>query len=303
MTRVEIVIVGGGPAGLSAALVLGRCRRRVVVLDHRRYRNAAASHVRGFLTRDGCPPHELRAIARAEIGRYPSVTILEDAAIGARRSGAGFEVETRSHGVLASEALLLATGFVDTLPPVAGARELHGELVVPCPYCDAWEVCDAPLAAFTYGDDRGARVAMSLLQWSREVVLCSHEPITLGVRATRALAARNIRVEHRRVTRVHRDGTGLRVVLADGESFWRRRMFYHLGGRPASDLAERLGAVLDATSSPVADRHQATTVPGLYAAGDATRDVLQAMVAAGEGCAAGVSMNAYLTERALRAGP
>src|SRR5688500_1239712 len=135
--RVEVVIIGGAPAGLSAALLLGRCRRDVVVFDDGNYRNATARHMHGFLTRDNISPRELRQIAHAELARYPSVGVGPKTVADARRLEGSFAVLTKDGEELHCIALLLPTGFLDTLPAIAGARELHGDLVVPCPYCDA----------------------------------------------------------------------------------------------------------------------------------------------------------------------
>ena len=301
--RVDVVIVGGGPAGLSAALVLGRCRRDTVLFDDGNYRNAPARHMRGFLTRDRTSPRELRQLAHADVERYPSVTIIPETIVDARGPAGSFSVITKAGEEYTCGALLLATGFRDTQPAVAGARELHGDLVVPCPYCDAWEVRDQPLAAFSYPDERGARYALLLAQWTRDVVLCADKRPQLGDGLRRELAERGVRVEHRELRSVEREGDGLRLVFAEGQSLWRRKLFYHLGGEPASSLASRLGAACAENGGVETTRKGETNVPGLFVAGDASRDVLQAIVAAGEGAAAAVTINEYLCRKESYAEP
>lgn len=303
-TRVEVVIIGGGPAGLSAALLLGRCRREVVLFDDGNYRNAVAKRMHGFLTRDGISPREMRQIAHADLARYPSVTVIPKTVAEVRR------IDRRDLAVLAADgdelhcqALLLATGFRDTQPAIAGARELHGDLVVPCPYCDAWEVRDQPLAAFSYPDEVGAKFASLLAQWSSDVVFCADRRPQLSDDTRRMLHARGVRVEHRELRSVEREREGVRLVFSEGESLWRRKLFYHLGGGPTSKLAEHLGATVDDKGGIEANRKGETSVPGLFAAGDATRDVLQASVAAGEGAAAAVTINEYLCRKELYAEP
>jgi thioredoxin reductase len=294
MRRTEVVIVGGGPAGLSAALVLGRCRRDVLLYDGGRYRNAEAAEVRGFLTRDGTPPAELRELAHAELRRYPSVEVAAATIAELRRDDGGFVAVTSTGSSVACRALLLATGFSDTVPPIEGARALHGRLVLPCPYCDAWELRDTALAAYAHPDDTGARFALALTQWSRDILLCAPEPPAPAPHLAGRLRERGVRIEPRRPVRIEPAGGGVRLIFEQGEPVWRRALFYHLGGRPASELAQRLGARLDERDGVDVDRKQATSIPGLFAAGDATRDVLQAIVAAGEGSAAGVTINEYL---------
>lgn len=294
--RIEVVIVGGGPAGLSAALVLGRCQRTVLVLDDEHYRNGhSLARMHGFITRDGTTPQEFRELARADVGRYPTVQIDNDTVVDARRVERGFVVLTKAGREIACGALLVATGFVDTLPTVAGASELHGELVLPCPYCDAYEVRNQPLAAFSHPNDRGAHYAFLLAQWSEDVVFCAERRPQLSDEMRARLAQRNVRIEQRELRSVERDGSGLRLVFSEGDTMWRRMLFYHLGGRGASNLASKLGASMDERGSVEVDRRQAAIgVPGLWVAGDATRDVLQSIVAAGEGASAAVCINEFL---------
>jgi len=143
---VDVVIVGGGPAGLSAALVLGRCRRKAVLFDHGRYRNAAARTLHGFLSRDGTSPAELRRIGLEEISRYPSVSIRATEVVTAQRREGGFQVRSVDGAVVQCRKLVLATGVTDHLPPVAGLAQLVGSSAFHCPYCDGWELRDQPFS-------------------------------------------------------------------------------------------------------------------------------------------------------------
>jgi len=291
----EVVIVGGGPAGLSAALLLGRCVRHVLVFDNGVYRNDGAHELRGFLTRDaGTSPDDLRALARRDLERYTTVRLRHDSVVDARVTKTGFAVLTSAGEQIDCAALLLATGFRDKLPAIGGARELHGERVVPSPYYDAFEVRGQPLAAFATPDENGASFARMLAQWSGDVIFCAERRPVLSDRTREQLAARGVRVEQRELRSVERDGEGLRLLFSEGSSVWRRKLFYQLGGEPTSNLAARLGATLDDRGSVIVSRGQATSIPGLFVAGDATRDVLQAIVAAGEGSSAAVAINAHL---------
>ena len=293
----EVLIVGGGPAGLSAALLLGRCRRTVTLIDSGTYRNADADVVHGYLARDGLPPGELRAIGRAEIGRFTSVELRDGEVSAARRDGDLWVLTLADGEELRGRALLLATGVVDVLPPVPGARELHGRRVLPCPYCEGWEHRDRALAAFSHPDDRGATFALILSQWSRDLVLLTGAPARFGDERRAQLDRAGIRVDSRPIARFGDGGDALEVHFRDGTVMRRDALFYHLGALPRSPLAEALCAV-DERGSPEVDRLERTRVPGLWVAGDATRDALLAIVAAGEGAAAAVSINAWLSAQA-----
>jgi thioredoxin reductase len=293
----EVAIVGGGPAGLSAALVLGRCGRRVVLFDDGRYRNGPAAHVHGYLTRDGTPPAELRELGLAEVARYPTVERRRGRVSDAERDGDRFRIRS-SAGEVTAIMVLLATGLEDTLPGVDGAAELVGERLFHCPYCDAWELRDQPLAVLAQPDDRGAQFALTLSQWSGDLVLYTDE-LRAGDELAGRLAARGIVIDRRVPNRVSRDGAGIRLHFAGGEWAWRRALFFHLGARQRCDLAVRLGCRLDDLGGVEVDRRCSTGAPGVYVAGDSSRDILQAIVAAGEGAAAAVAINRDLIERGL----
>jgi thioredoxin reductase len=298
-SSVDVVIVGGGPAGLSAALMLGRCRRRVVVFDHGRYRNARARHLNGFLSRDGIEPGELRRIARAEIARYPNVIMREAGVVAARAIERGFEVKLVSGERIVCRKLLLATGLIDEVPVVPGMDDLVGICAFHCPYCDGWELRDQPLIAYGAGD-KGAVLALELTMWSREVTLC-----TGGEAVSPAMLERlddlGIAVFIERVLRVAGSEEQVVVTFEGGTMLTRRALFYAEGCTQGAPLAEQLGLEVSAKLGVEAGRLETTAVPGVYVAGDASRDALQAIVAAGEGSTAAIAINrALFKEDVLR---
>lgn len=290
---VDVVVVGGGPAGLSAALILGRCRRRVVVCDSGQYRNAATPAMHGFLTRDGCDPAEVRRIGRAQLQRYPSVSIRDAPVVDAARCDGGFTVGLAGGDVMRTRLLLLATGVVDDLPAVAGAEELLGRGVFHCPYCDGFEVAGRPLVAYGRGQD-GLGMALELRGWSDQVVLCTDGPAELSPHERDRLTANGISLEERRVARVEGGDRLQAVVFADGSAYDCAALFFLTGQRQRSDLAARLGCEFTDDGSVATGEYETTCVPGLYVAGDASRRVQLAIVAAAEGAKAAFAMNTAL---------
>ena len=176
----DVVIVGAGPAGLSAALMLGRCRRRVLVCDTGRPRNYASRAMHGFLSRDGIPPREFIAIAREQLRQYDTIELRDVEVAEAHCHESRFHVTLKSGEQFHCRKLLIATGVVDNLPGIPGFAELFGISVFHCPYCDGWEVRDRPLAIYSRGA-RGLGLSLELTGWSRDLVLCTDGPSELPV--------------------------------------------------------------------------------------------------------------------------
>jgi thioredoxin reductase len=292
----DTIIVGGGPAGLNAALILGRCRRTVLLCDVGRPRNAHSAHMHGFLSRDGCNPMEVRRIGREEIARYPSVEVRDIEVVDARRRENGFAVELADGAEVACRKLLLATGLVDVLPELEGIETLYGRSAFNCPYCDAWECCDERIAV--YGPGRaGYELALELIQWSRNLVLCTGGEGELDEPCRRSLTSQGIELREERIRALeHDDGQIRRVRFDGGEPAECAALFFHCSRRQASPLAERLG-VPEAHKGPVeTGRLEQTEVPGLYIAGDAALNVQFAIVAAAEGATAAFAINTALSD-------
>ena len=281
--------------------MLGRCRRHVLVCDAGEPRNRWAEAVHGFLTRDGIPPARLLALAREELQPYATVTLREARVVDATRDDHGFLVRCDDDTVFRTRTLLLATGVVDDLPALEGIEALYGRSVHHCPYCDAWEWRDQPLASYGNGE-AGAGLALALTVWSRDVLLCTDGPAALSARLRAQLESRRIRVREERVLRLEgRDGRLERIVFEGGAEEARRALFFATGQRQASELAARLGCRFTTEGAVATGKSEATNVPGLFVCGDASKEAQFVVVAAAEGAEAGMAINKALLDAELAA--
>jgi thioredoxin reductase len=297
----DVIIVGGGPAGLNAALILGRCRRRVLLCDAGNPRNRVSHGVHGFLTRDGIEPEELRRIAREELTKYPSVEVRDIEVCDADRVDGGFEVVLENGERHRARKLLLATGLVEDLPDIPGFRHLWGRGVYNCPYCDGWENRDAPFAVYGLRDE-GVGFALQMLVWSPDVVLCTDGPANLDAEDKAKLDCHGIKLIEKKIALLEGSETeGLRrIVFDDGDSIERRALFYTFGQREPSPLVEKLGCELTEKGVVETKSYERTNVPGLFAAGDASKRVQFAIIAAAEGAAAAFAINTELYKEDFR---
>jgi thioredoxin reductase len=288
---------------MSAALVLGRCRRSVLVVDAGRARNYAAVRIHNYLTRDGIAPARFRELAWRDLSRY-GVERLHGVVERADCVEGGFRVWVRGHGRVRCRVLLLATGVVDELPEIGNFAGFYGHGVHHCPYCDAWEHRGRAIAAYGKGN-AGVGLGMNLLTWSSDVVVLTdgEAPDRRHVRRAQELGLRlypqrvvRLLSRRRRARASRGDALGL-VVLDDGTELRLGAMFFNTGQVQRSGLPVMLGCRMDEHGGVVRDRRQRTGVPGLYLAGDASVDVQFVVVAAGEGAKAGMAMNRELQGR------
>jgi thioredoxin reductase len=297
----DVVIVGAGPAGLSAALMLGRCRRSVLVCDTGRPRNAASTALHGYLTRDGIPPRELLAVGRRELDTYDTVELRDVGAADAVCDESGrFRVTLDDGEVVTSRKLLIATGVCDNLPSIDGFQEFYGRSVFHCPYCDGWEVRDQPIAIYGNGA-RGVGLSLELTAWSVDLVLCTDGAADIS-RDDRVRLDRNgIAVREDRINALEGDGGILqRIVFATGEPLARRALFFTTGQFQRSALAIRLGCEFNDKGTVRTGKYESTHLSGLFVAGDASRAVQWVIVAAAEGAEAAFAINTDLIKEDLR---
>ena len=292
----DTVIIGGGPAGLAAALVLGRCCRRVLVCDHGKPRNRASTALHGFLTRDGIPPAEFLQVARQELQRYENVELLNREVTDiARDSKTTFRVLLDDDRSELTRKVLIATGVVDQLPAIARIEEFWGKSVHQCPYCDGWELRGAPIAV--YGKRaRALEMARAITAWTSDIALCTDGRAGFNSDVRMHLERNGIRVIEERVASLDgTDGQLEAVVFESGRRLPRRALFFDTPCVSRSELARKLGCQITRKGAIRCGQYEATNVPGVFVAGNVIKDVQLAIVAAAEGTRAAFGINRSLT--------
>ncbi|MEU5001851.1 NAD(P)/FAD-dependent oxidoreductase [Streptomyces sp. NPDC021622] len=290
----DVVVVGGGAAGLSAGLVLGRSRRRVLVVDAGEPRNAPAAHMQGYLSRDGMPPAEFLAEGRRELAAY-DVDVADDRVTAVLPDRAGeFDVTLAGGRSVHARRIVVATGLVDELPELPGVAERWGRDVLHCPYCHGWEVRDQPFGVIA-SEVAGIHQALLVTQWSKDVTLFLHTVRELPDEDWAKLAAAGVTVVEGEVAGLAIEGDRLvGVRLASGQVFPCSALFVDAKPVPRHGLLNELGADMQDTPVgpyPAVDPTGRTSVPGVWAVGNATGPKVQVIQAAAAGYQAGVVIN------------
>ena len=255
----------------------------------------------GYLTRDGIAPGEFRRAARADLGRYDSVVLRDGEVESVSIVQAGFRVCPKGAEPETARTLLLCTGVVDDVPALEGLEAMYGTSVHHCPFCDGWEHRDEAIAIYGSGEAAG-KYALGMQQWSRDLVLCTNGPDGLAPGLRDQLAACRIQVRTEPVLRLEGAAGKLeRIHFESGPPLERSALFFCTGQRQRSDLAARIGAEYNEKGTVATRGAERTTVPGLWVAGDASKDAQLVIVAAAEGAAAAVAINTELTRQDLAA--
>lgn len=298
MLMLDVLVVGGGPAGLSAALMLGRCRRRVLVCDLGQPRNRRSHALHGYLTRDGIAPPDFNDLGRRELAPY-GVELRQVGVTGARSTPDHYTVSLADGSEQTARYLLIATGVIDDLPAITGFDDCYGRSLFHCPYCDGWELRDRRLTAFGAGA-AVAGLALGLKAWSPDVVVCTNGTRVDG-RLRRRLANNGVAIHTERIARLeHTDGALTAVVFKSGEPLPRDAMFFATAQHPQCDLAVKLGCTLTQKGTVKTGSICETNVPRLFVVGDASRDAQFVVVAAAEGVKAAVAINRALQTEELK---
>lgn len=298
----DVVIVGGGPAGLAAALTLGRARKRVLLCDAGERRNAAAVHIHGFVTRDGTPPAEFRRIGREQLASYPSVEVRDVRVEEIRGERGAFEVRLSS-GSVGARRILLCTGMIDEMPELEGFRALWGQSIFQCPYCHAWEVQNQRFG-YLAASIEALGFPLLLRGWTSDVVVFTEGRFEIPPEVRQRLSAASVRVEERAISRLVSKGEGRleRVEFVGGGSLQRDVLFVHPRQRQVG-LVRALGLALDSAGYvQVDDAHRETSIPGIHAGGDLVTPIQSATLAAASGMLAAGMLNHGLTAELATSG-
>jgi thioredoxin reductase len=295
--KLDVLIVGGGPAGLSATLILGRCHRKVLLCDEGHQRNLSSHAIHGLLGREGQSPAGFLGEARRELSRYKSVSVRATRVNEIMPTGDAFQFVCADGTTGIATKVLLATGLVDELPELSGIKPLYGVSVHHCLYCDGFEYAGKPVAAFGKGD-KGAELAIMMKHWITDVVACSGGT-EVSPHATRRLEGHNIPLRTEPIVSLEgTNGELTKIVFKSGPELARAGLFFSTGCHQASDLSKRLGCERGKKGGVVTDPEtEQTSVPGVYVAGDVSRDVLLVAVAIGEGAQAAVAINKAFLRR------
>ncbi|WP_125777094.1 NAD(P)/FAD-dependent oxidoreductase [Antribacter gilvus] len=301
VTTYDAVVIGGGPAGLQAALTLGRMHRTALLLDSGEYRNAPAEHLHNFATHDGMPPAEFRSAARADLAAYGTVEVRDLLATAVTRDDDGFRVDLADGSPVAARALVLATGVADTLPDLPGLQPIFGTVAATCPYCHGHEFSGKHVAVLGNGPHT-ARVALLV-----ERIASSRTVLTDGGEldpATRALLDRaGVAVREEPVKGVCRSAVGATVSFADGPDEEVGGLFVSGPFAQRAPFAEQLGLSLLDSGCVEVDAMGRTSAPGVFAAGDMAHTsatpmpMASVLTAAASGLVAAVSADAHLLGR------
>lgn len=296
----DCVIVGGGPAGLSAALLLGRAKRQVVMIDHNKPRNAVTRSSHGFITRDGISPQQFRVLAQQDLAQYPGIQTIQQKVAHIEQVEAGlFKVTTEGVAEGKTEyqsylcrKIILATGLKESLPAIAGIEAYYGQSLFGCPYCDGWEMRDKPIVFITESI-YAFHMVKQIYHWSNDLVVCTNGQNIFSTEQKDVLEAKGIVVNEQPIAALQgQDGQLEEVLFQNNTSIKRNGGFVTTSWQQGSQLAETLGCALNERGAIATDEIGRTSVKHIYAAGDnAIIEPAQLIVAAAEGNKAAMGVN------------
>ncbi len=291
-----MIVIGGGPAGLNAAVVLGRCIRRVLLFDHGQQRNRHSHGMHNYLTRDDISPAEFLKISRQELKKYGVQIQQVEIKHAKKNQDEIFVVEDCDENIYYSKKLILATGLTDRLPEVTGIDKFYGTSIYHCPYCDGWENKGKSIGVYSESKD-GIDVALTLKAWSEKITLYTNGKQYLTTKYQKIIDKNKIEVALEPISSFEGSKGQLKnIVFENGEKSFCEALFFSNGYDVQCHLVESLGCNTGKNKVALTNKSQQTNIPGLYVAGDLSKDMHFVVVAAAEGAKAGVYINKELTE-------
>ena len=303
-TLFDCAIIGGGPAGLNAALILGRSRRNVILLDNNNPRNAVTQESHGFITQDGIKPKEFREIAHKELERYPSVRYEKREVTSVIKNNKNdkpsFELLTSENDErYQSKTIIIATGLKDVLPNIENISDYYGKSLFHCPYCDGYELRDKPLVVIIGEQVQGFHFIQTIYNWSKDLVVCTNNGEAFQNSEQKTLLEnKGIKIIESNIKNFEgKNGQIEKIVFENGESVLRKGGFVMPQLIQASDFGKQLGCQYNPLGGIVVDSFGRTNIQGVYAAGDASVIApAQLVIAAAEGVRAAAGINTDLTQ-------
>lgn len=293
----DCAVIGGGPAGLNASLVLGRSRKKTILFDDNKPRNAVTFESHGFITRDGINPQELKRIAQEELGKYPDVKIEKQRVRSVAKERGLFQLTTDSGKVYQAKKVILATGFKEILPDIKSVEKFYGTSLFSCPFCDGWELRDRPLVIIS-DNPQASHLAKVASNWTEDLIVCTDGKQTLSLDEKRLLESKGIKVNEEKIrSLIGENGKLEKIEFENGRTISREGGFITPEWKQASSFGAQLGCHLNDRGGIETDSFQRTNVEGLFACGDTgIGGPSQLIIAAGEGSMAAISVVAFLTE-------
>jgi thioredoxin reductase len=296
----DCAIIGGGPAGLNAVLVLGRARRNTILFDNNNPRNAVTQESHGFITRDGIKPQEFREIAHKDIAKYPSVIYEKKEIISITKKGQLFELVASNKELYQSKTIIISTGLKDVLPDIENISDYYGKSLFNCPYCDGWEMRDKPLVVIIEEQKaQSFQFIQIVYNWSKDLIVCNNGKSILNPEQKRLIQNKDIKIMENKIKNFEgKDGQMEKIHFESGDSVIRKGGFVAPQPIQASDFAKKLGCEYNSLGGISVDFFGKTNVEGVYAAGDASVfNPAQLIIAAADGLKAAAGVNRDLIQK------
>ncbi len=288
----DCAIVGGGPAGLNVALVLGRAKKNIILFDDNKPRNAVTHESHGFITRDGISPAEFKRLGREDLNKYSSyVSIQETFVTEVKKEENVFTIRTSDGNQFESRKVILATGLKDKLPEVNGIHDFYGKSLFNCPFCDGWELKDQPLVLIAESE-HAFHMARMIYNWSKDLLVCTNAKNPLTEEQKQQLVEKNITIIDEKIEALHGEKGFLeKVTFTNGAELSRVGGFIAPNLQQSSSIAEDLGCKMTSVGGVETDPFGRSTVEGVFVCGDSSIIApAQLIIAAAEGSKAAIGV-------------